>query len=49
LNWAYTPNAILTPFLIFDPQCETTITRNVLELLENYQKDWMSLVGADLN
>ena len=42
MSWAYTPTAIMYPFLFFDPECEMAATKNILKLLENYQNDWLS-------
>ncbi len=42
MSWAYTPHAIMYPFLAFDPECEMILTKQVFRLLEGYQNDWVA-------
>ena len=47
LNWFY-DHAVIDPWLILDPEFESTLSAAAHERLTTYQGDWMSLTHTEL-
>ena len=43
VGWAYAPSILLYPIAVIDPECELTVTKDLLKRLQTYRYDWMSL------
>ena len=46
LNWFY-DHAVIDPWLILDPEFESTLSASAHERLTKYQADWMSLTHTE--